>query len=329
MKNKRQKIGSILLLLTAAIWGVAFVAQSVGMNYVGPFTFNSIRFFIGGLFLVPFIFVTKAKEKRKLLKEMEAEGLSEKSKAERQAEWEIVGRVQRKYNFTGGICCGLALCAASLLQQIGIMHTTVGKTGFITTLYVIMVPILGIFLKKKIPAAVWLSAVLSLLGLYLLCMKETLSFQKGDLYVLACAFVFALHIMIIDHFSPKGDGVVISCIQFFVSAIVSGMGMLLLEHPSLSGILAAYVPILYAGILSCGVAYTLQIIGQKDTEPAVASLILSMEAVISVLAGWIILGQVLSGRELLGCVIVFAAVIMAQLAEQGIIKIGIPQKKNR
>lgn len=289
---------TFLLLLTAFIWGVAFVAQSVGMDYVGPLTFNAVRFIIGAIFLIPCIaFLDKLKEK-----ENQAAGKN------------ITAAPQnKKVLITGGICCGIAIAAASTLQQYGIAYTTVGKAGFITALYIVIVPILGIFLKKKPRLIIWLSVLLALVGLYFLCMTDSLSFSKGDTLVLLCAFVFSLHIMIIDHFSPMVDGVRMSCIQFAVAGILCGIPALIFEHPTFSSLIAAWAPVLYAGILSCGVAYTLQIVAQKNYDPTVASLLLSLESVFSVLAGWVILHQSLSPREIFGCVLVFIAIILVQL----------------
>ena len=297
MKNVQVK-NSLLLLLTAAIWGVAFVAQSVGMEYVEPFTFNCTRSLIGGLVLIPCIwFLNRGKTERKDVS-------PEQKKAD------------RKVLVTGGTLCGICLFAASNFQQFGIRYTTVGKAGFITACYIVIVPVIGIFLKKKCSRLIWLSVALALAGLYLLCITESFSIGKGDFLVLICALLFSLHILIIDHFSPLTDGVKMSCIQFFVCGILSGIAMLLTETPSLENILSAWLPILYAGVLSCGVAYTLQIVGQKDMNPTVASLILSLESCISVLAGWLILGQQLKGRELLGCLAMFAAIILAQIPEK-------------
>ena len=278
----------LLLFLAAFIWGVAFVAQSVGMDYVGPFTFNAVRSIIGGVALVPCIVLLGKREAKEEKKE------------------------DPKTLLTGGILCGIALCIASNLQQVGINYTTVGKAGFITAMYIVLVPILGIFLKKRAGIKVWISVVLAVAGLYLLCMTEKLSLGKGDALVLLCALVFAIHILIIDHFSPKVDGVKLSCIQFLVCGVLSAVPMFLFEKPELSAICSAWLPILYAGIFSCGVGYTLQVIGQKNMDPTVASLILSLESVISVLAGWVLLKQQLSARELLGCVVMFAAIILAE-----------------
>ena len=288
---------SLLLLLTATIWGVAFVAQSVSMDYIGGFTFNAVRNLIGALTLLPVI---------KVLDKTHSE-------AEKKRESSASGR---KTLLIGGICCGIMLCLASNFQQFGIKYTTVGKAGFITACYIIIVPIIGIFLKKKCSPFIWAAVVMALIGLYLLCITDGFSIGRGDILVLVCAFLFSLHILVIDYFSPKTDGVKLSCIQFLICGILSMIPALILEHPQISSILTAWLPILYAGIMSCGVAYTLQIVGQKNVNPTVASLILSLESCISVLAGWVILGQKLSAKELLGCVIMFAAIILAQLPEK-------------
>lgn len=290
---------SLILLLTAFIWGVAFVAQSVGMDYVEPFTFNCVRSILGGFFLIPCIFVLN---KINPQREADYKALSEEQQRE-----------NRKTLLKGGIWCGVAICVASNLQQFGISYTTVGKAGFITAMYIIIVPILGLFFRKKCPVTVWLGVVLAVGGLYFLCMAEGFSVQLGDFLVFLCAVAFSVHIMVIDHFTQLVDGVKMSCIQFLVCGVLSGVCMFLFERPDLQNILAAWQPILYAGILSCGVAYTLQIVGQKGMNPTVASLILSLESVISVLAGLVILGQMLSGREVVGCVLMFAAIVLAQL----------------
>lgn len=299
MKNKSLK-SSLLLLLTAIIWGTAFVAQSVGMEYVGGFTFNCTRSLIGSAFLVPCILFLD------WLKKKEGDAPETPKTPEEAA-------AGRKTLITGGIACGVVLFIASNLQQFGIKYTTVGKAGFITALYIVLVPILGIFLKKKVSFKVWISVVLAVAGLYLLCITDGFSIGTGDFMVLLCAVAFAVHILVIDYFSPKTDGVRMSCIQFLVCGLLSGVCMLLFEQPVLSELLRAWMPVLYAGVMSCGVAYTLQIVGQKGADPTVASLILSLESVVSVLAGWAILGQSLSGRELLGCVLMFGAIILAQL----------------
>ena len=296
--RKTQFRNSLLLLLAAIIWGVAFVAQSVGMEYVGPFTFNAVRSLIGGIVLIPCIL------------------LLGKMNGEKNVKLLPENQVERKTLLIGGTMCGLFLCAASNLQQIGIMYTTVGKAGFITACYIVLVPILGIFLGKKTGISIWFSVLLAVIGLYLLCMTDSLSFGKGDLFVLGCAVLFAGHILVIDHFTVLVDGVRMSCIQFLVSGLISSALMFLFENPTIQAIWEAKLPILYAGVLSCGVAYTLQIVGQKDMNPTVASLSLSLESCISVLAGWLILRQTLSGRELIGCVVMFGAILIAQMPER-------------
>lgn len=299
-KNKTQLRNSLLLLLTATIWGTAFVAQSVGMEYVEAFTFTFARSIVGGLVLIPciwFLHRCRASETNQIL------SIGESKKT-----------LITKTEWFGGICCGLALCVASNFQQIGIAHTTVGKAGFITALYVVIVPIIGLFFRKRVSIIIWFCVVLSVIGLYLLCMTEgSFSLGYGDFLVLICAILFSIHIMVIDYFSPKGDGVIISCIQFFVCGIVSGIVMLFVETPTMTNILAAKMPILYAGVLSSGVAYTLQIVGQKNVNPTVASLILCLESVVSALAGWLILHEALSMRELVGCVLMFIAIVLAQI----------------
>ena len=298
--QKVQLKNSLLLLLTATIWGVAFVAQSVGMDHVGPFTFNMVRSIIGGLVLIPCIF---------LLNKINPPKEGFESPEERKHSHKVLA--------IGGICCGILLCVASNFQQMGIKYTTVGRAGFITACYIVIVPILGLlFFKKKCRSTIWAAVVLALIGLYLLCMTDGFGVGKGDLLVMVCAVLFSFHILVIDHFSPLVDGVKMSCIQFFVCGILCGIPALLLEHPQISSIFAAWQPILYAGVMSCGVAYTLQIVGQKNMNPTVASLILSLESCISVLAGWLILGQSMSLREILGCIIMFIAIILAQLPQK-------------
>jgi len=291
--KKEQIKGSLLLFLAAIIWGVAFVAQSVGMDYVGPFTFNCVRTLIGGLVLIPCIaFLNRGKVKKK------------------------TDFTEKKRLLLGGICCGVALTTGSTLQQFGIMYTTVGKAGFITAFYIVLVPVLGIFFKKKTGWKIWTAVAIALVGLYFLCITESFHVGKGDVYIFLCALLFSLHILTIDYFAPRTDGVKMSCIQFFVAGILSIPPMLLTETTTISAVRASMGPILYAGVLSCGVAYTLQIIGQKNMNPAVASLILSLESCISVLAGWAVLGEQLSARESLGCVLMFAAIILAQLPDK-------------
>ena len=294
MSKKMQS--NILLLITAAIWGSAFVAQKSGMDYIGPFTYNGIRTFIGGLVLIPVIMLlSKGKKEEAVLTE------DEKKK-------------QNKLLLIGGICCGSALFVASMLQQFGVMYTTAGKAGFITTLYVVLVPIVSIFIGKKIRPVMWLCVAMGAAGLYLLCMTDD-SFKLGfgDTLVLLCAVGFTGHILIIDYFSPKVDGVKLSCIQFLFAGTLGIICMFIFEEPNLDAILQCWLPILYAGVLSSGVGYTLQIVAQRHAEPTVASLLMSLESVFAVIAGAILLHETMSVRELSGCAVIFAAVIIAQL----------------
>ncbi len=288
----------ILLFLTALIWGVAFVAQSVAMDYIGPYTFNAVRSLLGGIVLVPCVFLFG--QKKKTVKD---EDPSKGTAVDRPGDM-----------ITGGLLCGIMLFLSTTLQQVGIQYTTVAKAGFITALYIILVPILGIFLKKRVSFQIWISVVIAIIGLYLLCMKGSFHLGQGDFLMLVCSLCFALHILVIDHFTDKVSGVKLSCIQFFVCGLLSCILMFLFEKPAVSDILSAWLPIVYAGVFSSGVAYTLQIIGQKGTDPTIASLILSLESVVSVLAGWIILGQSLTPREILGCLLMFGAIILAQVA---------------
>ena len=288
--------GNLILLLTALIWGTAFVAQSAGMEHVQPFTYNGVRTLIGGLVLIPVIFLFDR------LKPADQRPSPDEQK-------EI-----RRNSLIGGAACGVVLCVASSFQQFGISMTTAGKAGFITALYIVIVPLLGVFIKKKIPKITWLCVGIAVVGFYLLCVKEGFSVSAGDLLVLCCAFFFSIHIMVIDYFNGKQvDGVRMSCIQFLVAGLISLVLMLVFEQPSLENLWAAKGSILYAGVLSCGVAYTLQILGQRDTEPTTATLILSLESVFAALSGWALLHETLSFKELAGCALVFAAVILAQI----------------
>lgn len=299
---------SLLLFLTAVIWGVAFVAQSAGMDYVGPFTYNGVRCILGGLVLLPcIVLLDRLQGGRKEVQE---------TAAKRQPQtMEAVARNGRTL-FIGGLCCGVILFMASSLQQLGIQYTSVGKAGFLTAMYILLVPVMGLFIHKKVGVKVWIGVIFAVCGLYLLCMTNGFRLERGDALVLACAVVFSLHILVIDYFSPKVDGVRMSCIQFWVCGILSLICSLLSEQPDVSSILAAWQPICYGGIMSCGVAYTLQIVGQKDMNPTVASLILSLESVVSVVAGFLILHQTMSRRELLGCCLMIVAIVLAQLPDR-------------
>jgi len=290
-----------MLFMTALIWGAAFVAQRAGMEYIGPFTFNGIRTLVGALVLVPVIFLLDGQRKKKEADE-DTIPLTEEER-----------KLQRKNLILGGVSCGTILFIASSLQQIGIVYTTAGKTGFITALYIVLVPILGLFLGRKVRKLLWLCVALATVGLYLLTIKEGFSIGKGDFLVLLCAFGFAAHILTIDHFSPKADGVKMSALQFLVCGLISIPFMILFETVDWKNILDCWLPILYAGIMSCGVAYTFQIIAQKNVEPTITSLILSLESVFAVIAGMLLLSEQISAREAIGCIVMFAAIILAQL----------------
>ncbi len=283
---------NLMLLMAALIWGCAFVAQSKGTEHVGPWTFNCLRSIIGGITLflcMPFLDKIRNVDKKNL---------------------------KQKDLILAGILCGCVLAAGSMFQQMGIMQTTTGKAGFITALYVILVPILGILIGHKTRGIIWMAACIALVGFYFLSFAgEALTLQQGDLYLLICAVLFAVHILVIDHFSFV-DGVRMSCVQFFVAGIICLIGMFLFEKPDIHAIMDAAVPILYAGCLSSGAGYTLQIVGQKDADPAVASMLLSLESVFAALSGFVLLNQRMSQNEVFGCALIFLAVIIAQYPEK-------------
>ena len=307
--SKRTK-GNLLLLLTSFIWGSAFVAQSSGMDYVGPYTYNMARNVLAFLFLIPVIYVIG---KKKGGTDNAGSGTGIDDTASGEANWKSILLPDRT-TLVGGIYCGLVMAVASSLQQIGITMTTAGKAGFITALYIILVPLMGVFIGKKIPRIIWFCVVLAMAGFYLLCVKEGFSISKGDILVLFCSLGFSVHIMTIDYFTSKGvDGVKMACIQFAVAAIVMTPVMFALENPSVSGLLSAWMTIAYAGILSSGVGFTLQIVAQKDTDPTTATLIMSLESVFAAVSGCLFLNEVLLPKEILGCILVFVAVILAQV----------------
>ena len=284
----------MILFIAALIWGFTFVAQSVGMDHVGPYTFIAMRNIVALFVLLPMAAIMDRHSKR---------------------QQETTHRKQNnKLLFFGGICCGICLFGGSTLQQFGLRDTTVGKAGFISSLYMVLVPVLGIFLGKKIRLRIWAAVALAAAGMYLLCMtKGDFHLQKGDIYLFACAIVFSFQILSVDHFTPLVDGVKLSCMQTLTNAGLGSIMMLLFERPDFGSILAAWMPIVYAGALSSGIGYTFQIIGQKGLNPAVASLIMSLESVISALAGWLLLHQILNARELTGCALTFLAIILIQL----------------
>ncbi len=303
--NRKSLQGMLLLLLTATVWGVAFVAQSVGMNHLNAFAFNCMRNVIGVVVLLPVLFVTRNRTKK-----LEKTNCCPENTAPSAGSHVFF----TKDLLIGGLICGTTLCIASNFQQMGLEHSTVGKSAFITTLYIVLVPVLGLFFKKKVSLQVWVSVILAMIGLFLLCMKnETFSLELADIYLILSAFFFTLQIMAVDYYVEKTNGIALSIMQFAVTAIISGIGMIFTEIPSWSDITACAIPLLYAGGISCGVGYTLQIIGQKHVPATIASLIMSLESVIAALAGWVILHEVLSEKELMGCGLVFVAIILTQI----------------
>jgi drug/metabolite transporter (DMT)-like permease len=283
--------------MTAAfIWGTAFVAQRFGMAHVGPLTFIAVRFAVGGVSLLPVIWVNS----------LFACGEPDASSGGR--------RARRSEPLRGGLVCGVVLLVSTIFQQVGIMYTTVGKSGFITTLYIVIVPILGLFLGRRSKWLTWCCVAVAVAGMYLLCVNESLSLNKGDAYTLGCAFFFAFHILVIDHYSSTVDGVKLSSIQFFTCSAIAFAAAFAFERPELSSITSAWASILYAGVLSSGVGYTFQILGQRDVNPVAASLIMSLESVFAVLTGWMMLNETLTEREIFGCVLIFAANMLIQIS---------------
>ncbi len=296
--KKSQLKGNICLLIAAILWGTTFVAQSAGTDVVDPFTYLASRSYIGCIVLIPVIFFM--------------DSLKKKSGSYRKAD-----KAEKRLLIKGGTLCGIVLCAASGFQQFGMwLDASAGDAGFITALYILIVPVAGLFFGKKVGAKVWIGVAIALLGLYLL--TEKFSFNAGTLMVLICAFAFSAHIMVVDYFSPKVDGVRLSCIQFFVTAILATVLMFIFEKPSVEAIIDAALPILYAGVMSSGIAYTLQIVGQKYTDPTVASMLMSLESVFALISGMIIQPDENPVKviKLLGCAAIFAAIIIAQLPDR-------------
>lgn len=290
------------LLITAFIWGCSFVAQSIGMESVGPFTFTASRMALGFLFLLPIVSLMRGRLARTQPAELARRRAPE----------------YRRNLMLGGFLCGLCLFGGEALQQFGLVHDTeVGKAGFITALYIVFVPLIGLFLGQKSRLTLWLAVLIAVAGLWFLCLPpEGFSIALGDTYIFLCAIVFALHILVISRFVTKVNGIELSMMQFFFGCIISFTTMLVFEHPTVEGLTAALPAILWAGIMSNGIAYTLQIVGQRGMNETAASLIMSLESVFSVLAGWVVLSEVLTPREGLGCVLMAVAVVLAQLPER-------------
>ena len=285
--------GTFLLLLTAFIWGTAFVFQRVGMDFIEPFTFNGVRNLVGAIALLPVIF---------LLSKL---GIS--------SEGEDSSNYSQYMYIPGGIACGVILFAASSLQQIGLQYTSAGKAGFLTALYMVLVPIVQIFMRKYAGMKVWVSVIIATFGTYLLSVKEGFTIENGDIYVILCAVVYTFHIIVIDYFSPKADAVKMSCVQFLVCGIISMAVAFIFETPTLGKVFDAIIPILYTGIMSSGVAYTLQIIGQRMSPAPIACIVMSLESVFALLTGALFLSETMTLKESIGCLLVFTAVILSQI----------------
>ena len=278
--------GSLMLLCTALIWGTAFVAQRIGMEHLGPITFQSFRAVLGFLSLLPMVLLRRR-----------------------------LGKSGPMPSIAASLSCGAVFAAAATVQQIGLQYTTAGKAGFISSLYVVLVPLLGLLLGRKPEKGVWIGVPLSVAGMYLMASVsgEGFSLGLGDWMMLASALLFACHIIVVAHFAPQADGVALSCSQFFVAGCLTMPIAILTEDITFTGLWAGKWALLYAGVLSCGVAYTLQILGQKDTPPAIASLTMSLESVFSAIAGVIILHETMKTTEIIGCALMLAAVVIAQM----------------
>lgn len=290
--------GIFMLTLCAFIWGTAFIAQSVGGDYAEPLTFNCARSVLATVFLFACCL---------LFDKMSGKNFS------------LLGSDDPLYKdrlIKGGITCGLFLSLACFFQQLGIMYTTVGKSGFITALYIVLVPVLSyVFYRRAVSLLQGISVGIAAIGMYFICINEGFAINKGDLYTLICAFCFAAQIICVENIVKNLDGVRLSFIQFATCAVVNGVLMFIFETPSLTSVLQGWAPIAYAGIMSSGVAYTLQIVGQKHVSSVLACMLMSLESAFALLSGWILLGQAMSPREIFGCCLVFAAILLAQLPD--------------
>ena len=303
--------GSFLLLIAAVIWGTAFVAQSTAMDHIGPFTMNGLRSLFASLFLLPAMLI------------------SDKIHGKKPTFFGTTNPSEIKTLLKGGVLMGIFVTIASTIQQIGIISTTVGKAGFLTTLYIVMVPILGLFLKKKIGLSSWVAILLSLVGMYLLCVKGSFSIGTGDLLMIGSAFFFAIHILVIDAYSYRTSGIRLSFIQFVICAVVCLVFALIFESPEWEDIVSAMGSIIWAGVFSAGIGYTLQVVGQKSVPAHVAPLIMSLESVFSALSGAIFLNEVMNRREVIGCILIFCGVMLAQIPFDKIFKRSKKRKKVR
>ncbi len=303
MKKNRKMLGNLLLLLTAMIWGTAFVGQRVGMDSIEPVTFNAARMWLAAA-AIGLVAVLTGKKSDSQDKKPVSGRTDPRDKAQE----------RRKNTIIGGICCGSFLTAASLFQQMGVVYTTAGKAGFITAMYMLLVPIINfVFFKKKNTWLVWTGVLVGVLGMYLLCITDGFSLTYGDTLVCICALLFSGHILCCDHFVQLGNPIRISAIQFAAAAVISTIAAFLAEEPSWQKIISAAIPILYCGIVSGGIGYTLQMVAQRYTDPTIASLLMSLESVFAVIAGALLLGERMTARELAGCVIMFAAIVLVQI----------------
>lgn len=299
--NKQKLKGNAMLLFTAMIWGMSFIAQSKGVENISPVAFTGLRSILGGIVLLPVIAVLDFCKKKN-------------------------GKPTQKLNRTliiGGVLCGVILCLASTLQTMGMVYTSPGKSAFVTALYMVIIPVAGLFAGKKPSPVIAISVVIATVGLYMICVDTATGINKGDIITLACSFLFTAHILVIDYFSPRVDGVKLSCIQFFVCGAINLIYMFIFEQPELNPILGCWASIGFSGIMSCGVAYTLQIVGQKYTDPTSASILMSLESVFAVISqtvliaiGWNITGGMMDIRQVLGCALMFVAIILVQLPEK-------------
>ena len=321
----------LALFITAIIWGTAFVAQSAGMDYLGPFSFNAIRYGMGAVVLIPVILVLRAGRRRtyagtgknkatdtpvtpNMTQVSDDRSMPQTGEPAQVSDPSWEPGTDLRHTIIGGILVGLSLCVASLFQQFGILYTSVGKAGFVTALYIIIVPFYGVLLRKKIGWKAWMAAGVAIVGFYMMCMTGAEGFNTGDGLVLIGSFIWGVQIMLVDKYAPKSDAVMLSSIEFGVSSVICTILALIFERDTTyRAVMDCAVPLLYAGVMSCGVAYTLQVVAQKKVRPSLACLIMSLEAVFSALAGWVILGEAMTGIEIAGCVLVFAGVILAQI----------------
>lgn len=296
--NKKSLGGSLALLLAAFIWGTSFVAQSIGMERIQPFTFNGIRTLMGAAALVPLLAVI-------IPKKMKNDTRTPEQK-----------KAGNRQQLICGLICGFILFVAGNLQQTAFCYTTSGKVGFVTALYMLLVPVFALVLGQRQRPFVWIAVLIGCVGVYLLCVNDGFSIGKGELLTMACAVGYAIHILYIDYAVTKTDGILLSFTQFVVAGTLSCICMFIFEEPVLADINATIYPLMYSGILSCGAAFTLQIVGQKNTKPAIAALLMCLESVFAVLSGWVILHETLSSREIIGCVVMFTAIILTKLPER-------------